>query len=68
MGAAAVYVMVRTLAEECGHKTAKGEQNLRRIARGLWPHPKGMPKKVQEALHWRDANRAVTRANAKVHA
>ena len=55
------------LANECikpGHSpTAKGKQNLARVLKGAWPHPQGMPKRVREVLHVRDAQRAIAQAN-----
>ena len=55
------------LANEClkqGHpRTAKGKQHLARVQKGAWPHPQGMPKRVREVLHVRDAQRAIAQAN-----
>ena len=57
-------LMAASLAEECRPRTAKGNQNLNRLALGKWPHPKGMPKAVRQALAWREGCRARARAAA----
>ena len=61
-------LMAASLSEKCELMTAKGKQNLRKLTLGKWPHPKGMPKAVQEALAWREGCRARARADASAAA
>ena len=49
----------RDLSTKCaGRRTQRGTDNLVAIAKGVWPHAKGMPKAVEQLLtHTRSVER-----------
>ena len=48
----------RELRGPCGPLTPRGRNNLARLDRGLWPHPRGAPAEVQRLIELRLAGRA----------
>ena len=55
----------RYLKKQCPGKTAKGQENLSRIARGLYPRREGAPKAIREAAFLAQEEEAVQQAAAR---